>query len=156
MEIGNGYYVVQKAGELMEGQTEKFSMVLFSGTVDKLMAASIMASGAAAMGKEVNIFLTFYGLMAFRKDAWKTNDRFSNDFAEYAAPALELMRAKNVPNWLTTLKEAMEVGEVNIYACGMTLDLFNLKLADLEPVVKEVTGVASFVQISEGGTTLFI
>jgi peroxiredoxin family protein len=140
----------------MEEQNEKFSIVLFSGTVDKLMAASIMATGAAAMNKEVNIFLTFYGLMAFRKDAWKTNTRFSKDFEEFAAPAMELMQAKNVPNWMTTLQDAMEVGKVNIYACGMTMDLFNLKLEELEPVVKEVTGVVSFVKMSDGGTTLFI
>lgn len=55
---------------------EKLSIVLFSGTVDKLMAAGIVASGAAAMLREVTIFLTFRGLMAFKKDAWKTMDLY--------------------------------------------------------------------------------
>ncbi|MEO6742254.1 MAG: DsrE/DsrF/DrsH-like family protein, partial [Chthoniobacteraceae bacterium] len=43
--------------------TDKVSIVLFSGTTDKLMAASVIASGAAAMQKQVTIFLTFWGLM---------------------------------------------------------------------------------------------
>ena len=42
-------------------------MVVFSGTVDKLYPAAIMASGAVAMGMDVEIFLTFYGLDSFRQ-----------------------------------------------------------------------------------------
>lgn len=140
----------------MSGQNDKFSIVLFSGTVDKLMAASIMATGAAAMGKDVSIFLTFWGLIGFRKDDWKTNRRFSKDFEEYAEPATEMMQAKAVPSWMKTLQDGMEVGELKIKACGMTMDLFGLKLADLEPVVSEVTGVASFIQEADGGQVLFI
>lgn len=136
--------------------SEKFSIVLFSGTVDKLMAATILATGAAAMGKEVNIFLTFWGLMGFRKDDWKTNTKMSADFAEYAEMAGQAMQAHQVPSWRQTLEDAMEIGTINIYACGMTMDLFGLKLDDLEPIVKDVAGVAGFVSMSEGGQSLFI
>jgi peroxiredoxin family protein len=139
----------------METQ-EKFSIVLFSGTVDKIMAAVTMASGAAAMGKEVNLFLTFWGLIAFRKGDWQTNMRFSKDFEDYAAPAMEMMQAKHVPHWMTTLQNAMEMGTIHVKACGMTMDLFDIKLEDMEPIVSEVTGVASFVAESEGGPVLFI
>ncbi|HMA36646.1 MAG TPA: DsrE/DsrF/DrsH-like family protein [Chloroflexia bacterium] len=137
-------------------EEEKFSIVLFSGTVDKLMAAMTMVAGAAALGKKVTLFLTFGGLIAFRKDAWKTNRRFSADFADYAAPAMELMQAKNVPHWMTVLEQAQEIGDVTVKACGATMDLFDIKQADLEPIVGEVTGVASFIEAAEGGTTLFI
>ena len=136
--------------------SEKFSIVLFSGTVDKLMAATTLVAGAAAMGKDVTIFLTFGGLIAFRKDAWKTNRQFSADFADYAGPAMEMMAAKHVPNWMTTLQQVMEIGNVTIKACGATMDLFDIKQSDLEPIVSEVTGVASFIDDSDGGTTLFI
>jgi peroxiredoxin family protein len=137
-------------------ENERFSIVLFSGTLDKLQAAVTLASGAAAMGKEVNLFLTFWGVVAFRKDDWKTNRRFSKDFEDYAGPALEMMQSKNVPPWMDTLKTAMELGSVTIKACAATMELFDIKLEDLEPVVSEVTGVASFISESEGGTTLFI
>lgn len=140
----------------MDENQEKFSVVLFSGTVDKLMAATTMVTGAAVMGKKVTLFLTFWGLMAFRKDDWKTNQRFSKDFEDYASPAMELMKAKNVPPWYETLQSAIELGDVTVLACGQTMDLFDIKLEDLEPVIKEVTGVATFVELAEGGTTLFI
>lgn len=135
---------------------EKFSVVLFSGTVDKIMAATTMVTGAAAMGKKVTLFLTFWGLIAFRKDDWKTNRRFSKDFEDYAGPAFEMMAAKKVPHWMDTLQGAMEIGDVKVVACGQTMDLFDIKLEDLEPVVSEVSGVATFVEDAEGGTTLFI
>ena len=51
---------------------DRMSLIVFSGTVDKLMAASILATGGAAMGMEVELFLTTWGLEAFRKDAYKT------------------------------------------------------------------------------------
>lgn len=136
--------------------SDKLSIVLFSGTVDKLMAASVIATGGAAMGKDVTLFLTFWGLMAFKKDAWKTNTRFSKDFEDYAEAAAQAMQAKKVPGWLDTLKDAMDVGNVKIKACGLTMDLFGIKLEDLEPVVSEVTGVGSFVEESTGGQILFI
>ena len=135
---------------------DKFSMVVFSGTVDKLMAASIMATGAAAMGKKVRLFLTFWGLMAFRKDDWKTNQRMSKDFEDFAAAAAQAMQAKKVPSWLETLQGAIEVGDVTVEACGMTMDLFGLTLENLEPVVTGVSGVANFIEQVEGGQVLFI
>ena len=137
-------------------EQERFSIVLFSGTVDKIMAAVTLVSGAAAMGKEVNLFLTFWGVVAFRKGDWKTNRRFSKDFEDYAGPAFEAIQAKNVPPWMDTLLVAIELGNVTVKACSATMDLFDIKLDDLEPVVSEVTGVASFINESEGGTTLFI
>jgi len=136
--------------------TDKLSIVLFSGTTDKLMAASVIASGAAAMQKQVTIFLTFWGLMAFRKGAKEQPPRMSADFADFADAAMQAMQAKKVPHWLDTLRDAMDLGDVKIKACGLTMDLFGLKLEDLEPVVCEVTGVGSFVEDSTGGQTLFI
>lgn len=136
---------------------DRMSIIVFSGTVDKLMAASILATGGAAMGMEVEIFLTTWGLEAFRKDNYKTNMKVSKDFEEYAPIMMEQMMVKKVPSWMDNLKGAMEVGDVKILACSMTMELFGMKLEDLEPIVTEVTGVATFVErAKEGRITLFI
>ncbi len=136
---------------------ERMSIVVFSGTVDKLMAASILATGGAAMGMEVNLFLTFWGLEAFRKDAYKTNQRVSADFAEYAPVMMEAMQAKKVPTWMDNLNGAKEIGDVKVSACSMTMELFGLKLSDMEPIVDDVTGVAAFTERTrDGKITLFI
>ncbi len=136
---------------------ERMSLIVFSGTVDKLMAASILATGGAAMGLEVEIFLTTWGLEAFRKDNYKTNMRVSKDFENYAPIMMEQMMVKKVPSWMENLKGAKEVGDVKVYACSMAMELFGMKLEDLEPIVDEVTGVATFVErAKEGRITLFI
>ena len=136
---------------------DRMSIIVYSGTVDKLMAVSTLATGAAAMGLDVELFVTFWGLEAFRKDAYKTNMRISKDFEEYGPVMMEQMMAKKVPSWMETLKGAMEIGNVKISACSMTMELFDMKLEDLEPVVSEVTGVATFVErAKEGKMTLFI
>jgi len=136
---------------------ERMSLIVFSGTVDKLMAASILATGGAAMGLEVEVFLTTWGLEAFRKDGYKTNMKVSKDFEEYGPVMMEQMMAKKVPSWMENFKNAMEVGDVKIYACSMTMELFDMKLADLEPIVTDVTGVAAFVERArEGRITLFL
>ena len=136
---------------------ERMSLIVFSGTVDKLMAASILATGAAAMGLEVEVFLTTWGLEAFRKDSYKTNARVSKDFEEYGPIMMEQMMAKQVPSWMDNLKGAMEIGDVKIYACSMTMELFGMKLEDLEPIVTDVTGVATFIErAKDGRITLFI
>ncbi|HLI89383.1 MAG TPA: DsrE/DsrF/DrsH-like family protein [Ktedonobacteraceae bacterium] len=136
---------------------ERMSLIVFSGTVDKLMAASILTTGAAAMGMEVEVFLTTWGLEAFRKDAYKTNQRVSKEFEDFAPVMMEQMQVKQVPSWMDNFKDARDIGAVKIYACSMTMELFGIKLADLEPIVDDVTGVATFVERARAGRiTLFI
>lgn len=138
-------------------KAHRMSIIVFSGTVDKLLAASILATGAAAMGMDVELFLTTWGLMAFRKGDYKTNTRVSADFADYAPVMLEQMQAKKAPSWMENLEGAKEIGNMHVAACSMTLELYGMQLSDLEPIVDEVTGVATFVeQARESEVTLFI
>jgi peroxiredoxin family protein len=133
------------------------AIIVFSGTVDKLLAVSTLATGAVAMGLDVDVFLTFWGLNAFRKDQVRTNTRFSADFAEFAEPAIQAMQAKNVSHWLDTMNAAKEIGNIRVRACSMTMELFGWKLTDLDPIVEDVTGVATFVEDArDANITLFI
>ncbi|HKZ99496.1 MAG TPA: DsrE/DsrF/DrsH-like family protein [Thermoplasmata archaeon] len=135
----------------------RLSMVVFSGTVDRLYPAAIMASGAVAMGMDVDIFLTFYGLDAFRKGQPSTNTKMDVNYAELAPMLAQLMREKNVPSWYEMLRIAKEMGKVRVHACAMTLDLMGLKKDDLDPIIDDVVGVGEFVsQAKEGEITLFL
>lgn len=136
---------------------EKMAMIMFSGTVDKLMPIGIMASGAVAMDMEVDIFATFWGLQALRKDALMTNMKISKDYEEMAGPMMQLMQTKNVQPWFETLKKAKEVGTVRIHACAMTFDLMGMKKEDLADFVDDVVAVGEFVEMAKDAKiTLFI
>jgi len=156
---GQGYTgpVLDPTGSVKPATANRLAIVLFSGTMDKLLSASIMATGAAAMGMDVEIFLTNWGALAFRKGDFKTNKRVSADFADYQSVLLEQMAAKHVTTWMENLEGAKEIRNVHIAACSHTMTLFDLQLEDLEPIVDEVTGVAAFIERArDSAMTLYI
>ncbi len=135
----------------------KLSMVVFSGTVDRLYPVAIMASGAVAMGMDVDVFLTFYGLDAFRNGNPKTLEKMDVNYKEIAPMLAQLMQKKNVPSWYDMLQKAKEMGNLRVHACAMTLDLMGLKKEDLDPIVDDVVGVGQFVsEAKDGEITLFV
>jgi peroxiredoxin family protein len=137
--------------------SEKIALVVFSGTVDRLLPVGIIASGAVAMGMDVEVFLTFWGLNAFRKENVNSNQSFSKDYEEMKEVMMELIQRKGVPSWYDTLKKAKELGNVRIHACGMTYDLMGLKKDDLVDIVDDVIGVGEFIDIAKDAKfTLFI
>jgi peroxiredoxin family protein len=137
--------------------TGKMSIVLFSGTVDKLIPIGILASGAVAMDMEVDIFATFWGLTAMRKDMLMTNMKISKDYEEMAGPMMELMKTKNVQPWFETLKKAKELGTIRIHACAMTFDLMGMKKEDLADFVDDVVAVGEYIEMArDAQITLFI
>jgi peroxiredoxin family protein len=154
---GQAEPVLNPTGSMKPATANRLAIVLFSGTMDKLLSASIMATGAAAMGMDVEIFLTNWGALAFRKGDFKTNKRVSADFADYQSVLLEQMAAKHVTSWMENLEGAKEIGNVHIAACSHTMTLFDLRLEDLEPIVDEVTGVAAFIERArDSAMTLYI
>ncbi len=135
----------------------RLAMVVFSGTADRLLPVGIIASGAVAQGMDVDVFLTFWGLNAARKDQLNAQPKFSADYGEMAHAMGELMRAKNVPSWYETLRRAKEVGTVRVHACAMTYDLMGMKKEDLADIVDDVIGVGEFIDIARNADiTLFI
>ncbi|HWG85266.1 MAG TPA: DsrE/DsrF/DrsH-like family protein [Deinococcales bacterium] len=136
--------------------SNKLAIIVESGTFDKLMAASILTAGAAAMGREVTVFLTFGGLMAFRRGAETQPPVMPNEFQGMEAMVGQIMQAKQVPHWMENFRAAKEVGSVSVLACSATLEMFDLKLEHLDPMVEAVVGVAHFIKVSEGAQTLFI
>ena len=137
--------------------SKKLSMVLFSGTVDKLMAASVITSGAVAMGMDVDIFATFYGLNSLRKEVVGTNMRFSKDFEEMGGMMVQLMQQKHMPSWYESMVKAKQAGNVKIHACTMTADLMGLKKEDFDPLVDDMCGVGTYIESAkDAAVTLFI
>jgi len=137
--------------------SDRLAIVVFSGTVDRLLPAAIIASGGVAMGMDVELFLTFWGLNAFRKDSVNSNTRFSKDYEDMAPLMMQVMKNKNVPSWFEMLKRAKEIGNVKVHACAMTYDLLDMKKEDLADVVDDVIGVGEFISMAKDAKiTLFI
>ena len=136
--------------------SDKKAIVLFSGTADKLQAAATMISGAAAMGQEVHVFLTFWGAVAFTKDQIDKPQPISPEYGAMGEKMAQLMQEKGVPAWSQVFRDAKELGDVHIHACSLTLDLLDIGEQDMDPMVDDVIGVATFTGMSEDADTLFI
>ena len=160
----------------MTEQVKKLSIIAFSGDFDKLTAVFTLATGAASVGYEVNLFFTFWGLDAIKKKSGRSpvgKGLLPKVFGIFmgglkAAPVSRLnfagispkifrylMRKNNVATLEELVDAAKELG-INFYACEMAMHVLGLEKSDFIPEVKDVLGVVSFLELSEGGQTLFI
>ena len=137
----------------MDEQEKPLSVVLFSGTDDKLNAAAVLTVGAAAMGRPVNVFLQYYALDAFRSDRITADHRLSPEATAEQAPVI---RAHPGNHWSELFRQAKDVGEVDIQACALSMDMFHLKKEDLAPLVDGIEGVAAFMSSAADGQVVFI
>jgi peroxiredoxin family protein len=134
----------------------KLSIILFSGTLDKLMPVGVLASAAAASGIDVEIFATFWGLVALRKDM-QEKWMISKEYSEMAKMVKEVFREGKMPSWVDMLRNAKELGNVKVYACSMTYDMFEMKMEDLIDIVDGVVGAGEYLlKAKESDITLFI
>ncbi len=132
------------------------NLVLFSGTDDKLTAAAVLASGAAALGQDVHVFLQYWALDAFRADRIANDHGLAPEAGEAGRLAVDNLRKAGQASWADTFRMAKELGGLDIQACSLSMDLLRIEEQDLDPLVDGVEGVAAFFIAAEGGQVVFI
>ena len=135
---------------------EPLNLVLFSGTDDKLQAAAVLTAGAAALGKPVNLFLQYWALDAFRADRIDADHGLSPEAGAAGRAAVDGLRSAGQASWAETLRQAKELGAVDIEACSLSMDLLKLEQSDLDPLVDGVEGVTAFYLNAGEGQVVFI
>jgi peroxiredoxin family protein len=153
---------------------EKVSMIVFSGDMDKVMAAFIIANGAAAFDMKVTMFFTFWGLKAIQKGnltgkglMGKMLGLMNRGGLDAIGPSRlnmggmgrwmfkKMMKSHKVTPLPELLRQAQELG-VKLTACEMTMNVMEIKKEDLIDGV-QIGGVASFIaDASESKFSLFI
>ncbi len=184
-KLDNGFAVWIKKG--IEGETaapgacvsasgNDKSMVVFSGDMDKALASFIIANGAAAMGRKVTMFFTFWGLNILRRhEKVKVKKTFIENMFSAMMPRgtsrLKLskmnmlgmgsvmmkgiMKKKNVATLDELIAQAKKNG-VKLVACTMSMDVMGIHKEELIDGV-ELAGVASYLGAAESSdTNLFI
>lgn len=158
--------------ETPEGKT----IIVFSGDLDKVLASFIIANGAAAMGRPVTMFFTFWGLTALRKSkkqpvkkafmesmfgsmlprgTEKLKLSKMNMGGMGTAMMKKIMNDKNVDSLEAMMKKAMKAG-VKIVACTMSMDVMGIKPEELIDGV-ELGGVGAYLgDAEESNVNLFI
>jgi peroxiredoxin family protein len=135
---------------------EPLNLVLFSGTDDKLQAAAVLTAGAAALGKPVNVFLQYWALDAFRADRIGADHGLAPEAGAAGRKAVDALQAAGQATWAETLRQAKDLGEVDIQACSLSMDLLHIDESDLDPLVDGVEGVTAFFLAAGEGHVVFI
>ncbi|MEJ7612574.1 MAG: DsrE/DsrF/DrsH-like family protein [Candidatus Fervidibacter sacchari] len=153
----------------------RVSIIVFSGDLDKVLPAFIIATGAAAMGMQVSLFFTFWGLNALKKRRDLSGKGFleklfalmtpvgteglgvskMNFFGIGAKLLRTLMKQKQVASLEELAQMAQDMG-VKIIACQMSMDVLGITKDELWDGI-EVGGVAAFLaDATKSKITLFI
>ncbi len=185
-KIGKEFYAEMRKGcaleksnpmnQVAESNLNGQTMVVFSDDFDKAIASFIIANGAAAMGKNVTMFFTFWGLNVLKKEnynAKKDNllDMMFGKMMSKGPNNLKLskmnmmgmgpkmikgiMKKHNVTPLDIMIQEALDNG-VKMVACNMSMDLLGIKQEEMLDGI-ELGGVAMYLgAASESNSNLFI
>jgi len=149
---------------------EKVSIVISKGSLEGIYPGLIMANGARMEGIEADVFFTFFGLDAIRKDR-----SASIKVATVGNPGMHIPSLIGVVpgmSWLATKMMARKMEKLDIppvpefieliadsgahlYACKATVDMFGLTMDDFVPQVEKVLTVGEFYELSGGGEIIF-
>ena len=163
--------------ELQETKPAKVTIVVLSGDMDRVMAAFIIATGAAAMGMPVTMFFTFWGLNVIRK---KGTTSSAKDWLRKMFGVLNKGGADNLPlsrfhfgglgttmmkkvmrdNRMPSVPELLETAQdlgVNMIACTTTLGLMGISKDTLLDGIDQLAGVSTYLaEAKDGAVNLFI
>jgi peroxiredoxin family protein len=149
---------------------EKVAIVISHGSLEGIYPGLIMANGARMEGIEADLFFTFFGLDAIRKDHI---DKVK--VATVGNPAMHMPSLVGVLPGMSAMathmmKKEMEkldippIGEfieliadsgANLYACKASVDMFHLSLDDFVPQVKDILTVGEFYELAAGAQIIF-
>jgi peroxiredoxin family protein len=147
----------------MSEDNQKCTIVVFSGDMDKVFAAFIIATTAAAMGQETTMFFTFWGLKAIQKGNVTGKGFFGrmlglmnrggidrlgpskfNFFGLGRWMFKKMMRDQNVTSLPEMLQTAIDL-DVKLLACLMSMDVMEISRDDLIDEVDDVVGAATML-----------
>jgi len=149
---------------------EKVSIVVSKGSLEGIYPGLIMANGARMEGIEANLFFTFFGLDAIRKDriakikvATVGNPGMHIPTWIGAIPGMSALATRMMKRQMEKLDippipEFVELcadSGVGLYACKASVDMFGLEESDFVPQVERILTVGEFYELSAGGEIVF-
>lgn len=165
-----------QAAPLVPSMPQGKTVIVFSGDLDKVLASFIIANGAAAMGRPVTMFFTFWGLNALRKEkkqhvSKSSIEKMFGAMMPRGTKRLKLskmnmggigtkmmkkvMKDKNVNSLEELMKHAL-AGGIKLVACTMSMDVMGIKKEELIDGV-EFAGVTSYLgSAEEANVNLFV
>ncbi|HSJ92419.1 MAG TPA: DsrE/DsrF/DrsH-like family protein [Gaiellaceae bacterium] len=149
---------------------EKVAVIVSKGSLEGVYPALILANGARMEGIEANVFFTFFGLDAIRKDragklkvATVGNPGMHLPTLLGALPGMSAFATRMMSRQMEKLDippvpeflELLADSGAKLYACQATVEMFGLTEADFVPHVEKILTVGEFYDIAAGGEIIF-
>jgi len=126
--------------------SSKLSILVVSGTLERLQMAAMVASVGAVSGTEITVLLSMNSLPFFLRSS--TSDPLpEGSFGK-------TMAGKKVPPFRQLLQHAVELGDAKIHPCSMAMDLLGVKPEELDPMLARPLGLTRFLTDSAAGQLL--
>jgi peroxiredoxin family protein len=121
----------------------RISIIVSSGSIEKLQMAAMVASVGAVSGNEVLVFISMNALPVFRKGATAETP------AEGAVG--KLLVEKKAPPFKQLFQQAVELGDAKILPCSMAMDILGYRQEDIEAYVGAPMGLTKFLDDAASG-----
>ena len=131
----------------MMSNPEAVNIMVLANDYSKIHAAAMLAAVAATYGKPIRLFVSMEALSAFHHDP-----AIAGAIAQ--GPVAHKIMAAGGSTFIDLLRQAKDLGDVTLYACSMVMDLYHWTLADLVDIFDATLGVAGFLAMVEGESTL--
>ena len=157
--------------DVIESKTiEKVAIVVSKGSLEGIYPSLIMANGARMDGIEADLFFTFFGLDAIRKDRYEKikvatvgNPGMHMPTLLGALPGFSALATKMMQRQLEKLDippipefiELVADSGAQLYACKASVDMFELTMEDFVPQVEDIISVGEFYEKAAGGQIIF-
>ena len=121
---------------------KQISIIVVSGTRERLQMAAMTAAVGAVSGNQVSVFLSMNALEHFvrGKSAQPPSE----------GPFGRLLTEKKAPDFKTLFEQAVELGDAKIYPCSMAMDVMGVEREALESYVAEPLGLTKFLDGAAG------
>jgi len=136
----------------------KATIIVHSGDMDKLYSALIIGNGALAMGMDVSLFFTFWGLQRLKKGGLEKGPLSKMNMLGLGKWMVKKkMKKQNVASLERMIQDFKELGG-KILACDMTMDIMGIKPEDLrQDLIGDYCGVGTYLEEArDSQITLFI
>jgi peroxiredoxin family protein len=136
----------------------KATLIVHSGDLDKMYSALIIGNGALAMGMDVSMYFTFWGLMRLKKGELEKGALSRMNFLGLGKWMVRRkMKQARVRSLEGLMQDFIELGG-KIFACDMTMEIMGIKKEDLrQDLISEYCAVGTYIkEARESEITLFI
>lgn len=138
--------------------SEKATIIVHSGDMDKLSSALIVANGALAMGMEASLYFTFWGLLRLKKNGLSQGALSKMNMLGLGKLMIKRrMKKNNVATAERLMSDFRELGG-KVIACEMTMEIMGISKKDLaEDIIDEYGAVGTYIsEARDSSITLFI